>query len=48
LIWWWPTQACKEEAAAMADRRLMVHNRSKMGRNRLVDRMDEQVKQTRF
>jgi len=48
LIKWWPTEACKEEAAAMASRRAKVANSSKLGRKRLVDRMDEQVRRTRY
>ena len=45
LIKWWPRQACREEAAAMAERRSLVQNRSKTGRKRLVDRMEEQVRE---
>lgn len=48
LIRWWPSQACKEEAAAMAERRSLVQNRSKTDRKRLVDRMDEHVRKTSF
>ena len=44
LIHWWATEECKDEAAAMADRRSKVQNRSRTGRKPLVDRMDEQVK----
>ena len=43
LIQWWPTEKCKEVAADMANRRKFVQNRSKTGRKRLVDRMDEEV-----
>ena len=46
LIKWWATDACKEEAAAMARRRSKVANMSRTGRKPLVDRMDEQVRQT--
>ena len=44
LIRWWSTEACKEQSAAMASRRSLVHNVSKTGRKRLVDRMLEQVR----
>ena len=44
LIQWWPTEACKEVAAAMAQRRSMVQNASKTGRKRIVDRMAEEVR----
>lgn len=43
LCKWWPTAACKEEAAIMAGRRAKVEKNSKVGRSALVDRMDEQV-----
>ena len=46
LIKWWATDACKEEAAAMAHRRSKVANSSRTGRKALVDRMDEQVRRT--
>lgn len=48
LTKWWPTDACREEAARMAARRSKVKNRSKTGRKRLVDRLGEQVSQNRF
>jgi hypothetical protein len=44
LIQWWPTEACKEESVSMANRRSKVQNRSKLGRKRLLDRMDEEVR----
>lgn len=43
LIKRWPTEACKEESADMANRRSCVQNNSKTGRKRLLDRQDEQV-----
>jgi hypothetical protein len=46
LIKWWPTPACKEEAAGMALRRSKVARTSRTGRKGLVDRMDEQVSPT--
>lgn len=46
LIQWWPTEACMEESAEMACRGSQVQNSSKTGRKQLVDRMDEQVRQS--
>jgi hypothetical protein len=43
LCKWWPTSACREQAAVMASRRARVEKNSKVGRSSLVDRMDEQV-----
>ena len=43
LILWWPTEACRDQSAAMAGRRSKVHRVSSTGRKRLVDRMEEQV-----
>jgi hypothetical protein len=43
LCKWWPTSACKEQAAVMASRRARVEKNSKVGRSSLVHRMDEQV-----
>lgn len=43
LIKWWPTEACASESALMAGKRSLVQNRSKYGRKRLVQRMDEKV-----
>ena len=48
LIQWWPTEACMEEATNMACRRSLVKNGSKMGRKTLVERMDEEVRNTPF
>jgi hypothetical protein len=46
LIKWWPTEACRDEAAAMAERRSKVQNSSRTGRKRLMDRMDEVVRRS--
>jgi hypothetical protein len=43
LIKWWPTEACQDQAAAMADRRSKVQKASNTGRKPLVDRMEDQV-----
>ena len=43
LIKWWPTQACKDVAADMAQRRKFVQNKSKTGRKPLVQRLDDEV-----
>ena len=43
LTSWWPTERCREEAAEMASRRAMVAQRSTVGRNSLLQRMDAQV-----
>ena len=43
LTKWWCTDACQEESADMASRRVRVQRSSKMGRNSLLDRMDEEV-----
>lgn len=48
LILWWRTSECRDEAAAMAERRSRVRNGSKSGRKGIVDRMDEQVSAIRF
>ena len=45
LIKWWCTDQCMEESADMAGRRARVQNNSKSGRKRLVDRMENQVRQ---
>ena len=45
LIKWWPTEACMHESQAMASRRSLVQNVSKSGRNSLLERMDEEVRQ---
>lgn len=44
LIKWWCTEACMEESRKMAGRRSLVQNASKSGRNSLIDRMDEDVR----
>ena len=44
LIKWWPTKACIEESADMAWRRSLVHNSSKTGRKRLVEKVEEEVR----
>lgn len=41
LCKWWPTAACREQAAVMAARRAKVETPSKVGRSSLVARMDE-------
>ena len=46
LIQWWPTEACMEEAASMVGRRALVQNGSKTGRKTLLERMDEEVRNT--
>ena len=43
LIKWWPTQACKDVAADMAQRRKFVQNKSKTGRKPLVERLEDEV-----
>jgi hypothetical protein len=43
LILWWPTEACKDQSAAMAGRRSRVHKVSTTGRKGVVDRMEDQV-----
>lgn len=48
LIKWWPTAKCKSESAAMAGRRSKALNNSKTGRKRLVDKMNEQVRQSKY
>ena len=48
LTTWWPTTACQEEAAEMASRRARVEKTSNVGRSSLLERMDGQVRSTRF
>lgn len=43
LIKWWPTEACKEKSAEMANRRAKVQSNSKQGRKSFVDKFDGAV-----
>jgi hypothetical protein len=46
LIKWWKTAACKDEAAAMARRRKKVKKANTTGRKELMDRMEDEVRQS--
>ena len=46
LIQWWPTVACMKEATCMASKRSLVQKSSNSRQKALVDRMDEEVRDT--